>query len=650
MKRTVLFLFLILLTVGSVFGQQQHSFNPKQFHYLWPTEASSFLSSTFGETRAGHFHAALDIKTWGRRGYKVFATRDGIVDRIAIGPRGYGKVIYLKHDDGSYSVYAHLLAFNDHLQQLADSIRFSKDYAFEIDRKIADRNIRVKQGEVIGYSGASGIGPPHLHFELRTPSEKPYNPLLTNLRVRDTIPPQIKGISVEPLSAASSIEGENAIFTKRAWHNNNHYELGTVRASGKIGLGVNVFDQSNKVHNAYAVYELQLTVDGQDLFKSQIDSFSYEETHQMFIDRVYPILENSNQGYQRLFIADGNSLPFYRRDGRNGKLDLPAGTHDVRIRATDYFGNSSTAHLTLNITDQPITHELPPQTEDKQNKIAGNVEDLHWFPNWITFTDSQTQHITVATTDTNSFFKHSNGYALNLENLDNLFMEIPSAGPMQLRRIIPTKRGYLPSANGQGFAVFPEHTFYDSLSVGMSVQKSRSDSIRVHILPEVFPTNKQFSFYISRDSSLTDIQKLAWYKRDEKDREWDLIPTSFTKEYLIGHPETLGTFAILRDTVAPELSRPRLQQRPDGQWLVMVDVNDNLSGLDYPRTKMWVNNKRGIAEFEPEDDRIVYYHPDFEPSSTSPLAVTVEAFDYMGNRQSRTFYLDLSSRNDTAKK
>lgn len=650
MKRTVLFLILTLWIAGSARGQQRHTFNPKQNQYLWPTEASSFLTSTFGETRAGHFHAALDIKTWGRRGYKVFATRDGIVDRIAIGPRGYGKVIYLKHADGSYSVYAHLLAFNDQLQQMADSIRLAENYTFEIDRKIAERNIRVQQGEVIGYSGASGIGPPHLHFELRTPSEKPYNPLLTNLRVRDTIPPQIKGISVEPLSAASAIEGRNAIFTKIAWQKNGYYELGTVRASGKIGLGVNVFDQSNKVHNAYAVYELQLTVDGKDLFKSRIDSFSYNETHQMFIDRVYPILKNSDRGYQRLFIADGNSLPFYRRDGRDGKLNLSPGTHEVRIRATDYFGNSSTAHLRLKISAPQNNHALPPESADKPNGTTGSHDQLHWFPNWITFSDSQIKDITLATTDVGNFYKHDNGYALQLKDMDNLFMKIPSTGPMQLRRIAPANRGYLSAAGGQGFTVFPAHTFYDTVSVGMSVQKSRPDSIRVHILPEVFPTGKQFRFYISRDSSLTDTKKLAWYQLDQDDHEWDLIPTSFTNKYLIGYPETLGTFAILRDTVAPDLSRPRLSRRPDGQWLVMVDVEDNLSGLDYSKTKMWVNNKRGIAEFEPEDDRIVYYHPEFTPSSSSSLTVTVKAFDCMGNKQSRTFYLDLDGRNDTAKK
>jgi ribosome-binding protein aMBF1 (putative translation factor) len=34
--------------------------------------------------------------------------------------------------------------------------------------RIEEKQLFYKQGEVIGYSGSTGIGPPHLHFELRT--------------------------------------------------------------------------------------------------------------------------------------------------------------------------------------------------------------------------------------------------------------------------------------------------------------------------------------------------------------------------------------------------------------------------------------------------------------------------------------------------
>jgi len=641
MKKITLSLFLLLSVLPSISqAQTNNTFNPKLAHYLWPTDATHYLTSTFGETRDGHFHAALDIKTWGQRGYKVFATRDGIIHRIAIGPRGYGKVIYLKHPDGSYSVYAHLLAFRDSLQQFADSIRFAQNYKFQIDTVLDNKKWQVKQGEVIGFSGASGIGPPHLHFELRTPSERPFNPLLTNLKVKDTIPPRILGISVEPKSPNTSIEGENAIYTKRAWKKNHHYELGTIDASGPIGLGIDVYDQSNRVHNVYAVYRLKMSVDGQELFKARVDSFSYNDTDQMYIDRVYPILEKKHDGYQRLYIADGNTLSFYKDRDRNAVLNLPTGTHHVKIRAEDYFGNTSTASLTLKIKKEQIEHP----------KIAGvnqtfatrlNPYSWHWFHNWVTLDSKAFNQLTVASTDSNSFVSHRNGISISLKRLDNFFMNIPGIGPITFQRKTPESVGIITSTNENNYTIFPKDTFYDSVSVGMSVKKIRRDSIQVDILPEAYPLQKDYKFYIQRDSTLTNTSKLSFYKWNREDKKWELIPTQFTSDQIIGKAETLGKFVSLRDTTAPALSNPRLSKRPDGQWLVMVDVRDDLSGINYHRTTISVNNVQGIAEYEPEDDRFVYYLPGWEPSSS--MDISVKAFDKMGNERDEHFHLGSSS-------
>ncbi|HDL17610.1 MAG TPA: hypothetical protein ENH29_00985 [Bacteroidetes bacterium] len=63
-------------------------------NYLWPTDAGHNLTSSFAEFWSGHFHAGIDIKTWGREGYKVFATRSGYVWKVRISPFGYGRVIY----------------------------------------------------------------------------------------------------------------------------------------------------------------------------------------------------------------------------------------------------------------------------------------------------------------------------------------------------------------------------------------------------------------------------------------------------------------------------------------------------------------------------------------------------------------------------
>ncbi|MGD8748228.1 MAG: M23 family metallopeptidase [Balneolaceae bacterium] len=636
---------LFCLLPGISRAQTGQAFNPRLAHYLWPTNATHYLTSTFGETRDGHFHAALDIKTWGQRGYKVFATRDGIVHRIAIGPRGYGKVIYLKHNDGSYSVYAHLLAFKDSLQQLADSIRFAENYKFEIDQVIEDKKIHVKQGDVIGYSGASGIGPPHLHFELRTPDEKPFNPLLTNLKIKDDIPPKILGISVEPRSPNTSIEGKNHIYIRKARKHNHHFELGTITASGPIGLGIDVYDQSNRVHNVYAVYKLKLSVDGEELFKARIDSFSYDETGQMYIDRVYPILQRTHEGYQRLYIADGNSLPFYQDRNRDAVLDLSPGNHKVKIRAEDYFGNASTATLTLSIKDEKIEHPtLAGLRDPKQRRL--NPYNWNWFDDWVTLSKNNFRELVLGSTDPSKFVLHHNDIAIDLKKLDNLFMNIPGIGPLSFQRKVPGKIGIIQSANQEGYAIFPRHTFYDSVSVAMNVKKRGQNSIRVDILPEAYPLRNNYKFHIRRDSNFVDISKLSFYKWDREDHEWDIIPTHFTDHQIIAEAESLGSFQTLKDTTAPKLNNPRLSKRPDGQWLVMINAKDDLSGIDYQKTEISVNGIRGIAEYEPEDDRFVYYRPGFTPASSMRISIT--AFDKMNNK--RVQYFTLGDNRDKAKK
>ncbi|HET7675580.1 MAG TPA: peptidoglycan DD-metalloendopeptidase family protein [Gammaproteobacteria bacterium] len=94
-------------------------------------------------------------------GEVTFRGRDG----------GYGNLIIIHNRDGKYSTrYAHLLRF-------AKGIRVGA---------------RVRQGEVIGYVGATGLTTgPHLHFEIRVDGVAE-NPL--TVKLPDTVPdPQFAG-------------------------------------------------------------------------------------------------------------------------------------------------------------------------------------------------------------------------------------------------------------------------------------------------------------------------------------------------------------------------------------------------------------------------------------------------------------------------
>ncbi|HBH35789.1 MAG TPA: peptidase M23 [Gammaproteobacteria bacterium] len=95
------------------------------------------------------------------KGTPVWATADGTVSIIGR-QRGYGKVIYLKH--GKYTtVYGHLSAF----------------------KRGMTKGRRVRQNEVIGYVGSTGLATgPHLHYEFRI-NGKHVNPLSHRLPIAD---------------------------------------------------------------------------------------------------------------------------------------------------------------------------------------------------------------------------------------------------------------------------------------------------------------------------------------------------------------------------------------------------------------------------------------------------------------------------------
>lgn len=82
-------------------------------YYLFPIKPGeqNFLAGNMSEIRSNHFHTGLDIKTEGRQGLPVHASADGYVAKIKVSSFGYGNVLYLKHPNGTSTVYAHLKDF-----------------------------------------------------------------------------------------------------------------------------------------------------------------------------------------------------------------------------------------------------------------------------------------------------------------------------------------------------------------------------------------------------------------------------------------------------------------------------------------------------------------------------------------------------------
>lgn len=76
-------------------------------------------------------------------GTPIYATADGVVDRLDVSFSGYGKMIEIDHGFGYRTRYAHMHGF---------AVRQGQ---------------RVKRGDLIGYVGDTGLSTaPHLHYEV----------------------------------------------------------------------------------------------------------------------------------------------------------------------------------------------------------------------------------------------------------------------------------------------------------------------------------------------------------------------------------------------------------------------------------------------------------------------------------------------------
>lgn len=346
-------------TTSAISSQAQNTPTTKTSEYIWPTNASGIVTSTFGEYRRTHFHAGIDISTNERTGYPVYATRDGYVANISISPNGYGKALTLNHADGFSTVYMHLERFNARLQARAEAEQHRLcQYPIEVDCQPKDYPVR--RGTVIAYTGNTGSGPAHLHFEVRDPNHNPVNPLcFERFASADEVPPAIEKLALIPTSERSLVNGhwtpvvfKTSRLSAEAWEVHD-----TLRVTGEAGIAVSVRDQANGTHHRRGVYKHAAYVDDSLLFSVQLDrlpSRSWQESG-LYFDWH---LRDAGWGkFERLYADSPSHLPFYHPHRRGAGLLTPAtigqGVHRLRVVCTDFRGNSSELNAHIVLTEMP---------------------------------------------------------------------------------------------------------------------------------------------------------------------------------------------------------------------------------------------------------------------------------------------------------
>ncbi len=353
-----------------------------------PLEIPLILSGTFAELRSNHFHSGIDVKTQQRTGLKVKASAGGYVSRIKISHYGYGKALYIIHPNGYTTVYAHLKKFNPEIEAYIKKQQYIKE-TFEIELFPKPEELVVLKNDLVAYSGNSGgSGGPHLHFEIRDNAERPINPMLFGIEVKDTKLPTITSIFAYPLDENSHINNRNTKQQLRLIPlKNGDYTVENIEAFGKIGFGITTWDRQDLAVNKNGVSNIQSFINGSKNFEIDFKRFSFSETKHINQLIDYKHLKTKRQRVQKLFI-ENSPLSLYKDVRNNGFLRIEDSTYLVfKIKVSDF--KSNTSWVTISIKGSKSTSIKPkksPITDyyisaDKSTFLKEDNIKVDIFPN-----------------------------------------------------------------------------------------------------------------------------------------------------------------------------------------------------------------------------------------------------------------------------
>ncbi len=388
------------------------------------------VAGSFGELRPNHFHAGVDFSANYKIGDPVYAPADGIVNRLKVSSFGYGKALYLKHTNGYTTVYGHLSAYNDKIDDYVNQKHY-ENKKFEMELFPLANELLVKKGDIIGYIGnTGGSGGPHLHYEIRdTQTEHILNPIAVSLKdkITDTEQAIINGVYVYPLTNETIINNGNSFFEVALNKVNNTYNSETIQAKGSIGFGINTHDTQNGSRGKNGIYKIVTYLNGSKYFEVVFDEFSFDESKYLnqYID--YKYYQISGNRIQKLFIINDLPLSLIKIKKNNGQIKLEDNADfNFKIEVFDAHDNKQTINIPIKYHDyQPIEKSKPTGKYIDYLKDYA-FEDKNVSVEWDARTFFEDVHLNIDFSD-NILVLHKDEYPVQ-KNI-NIKMIIPDDYP-----------------------------------------------------------------------------------------------------------------------------------------------------------------------------------------------------------------------------
>ncbi|MBS1651543.1 MAG: M23 family metallopeptidase [Bacteroidetes bacterium] len=489
--------------------------NASSQNYTWPIDSPLIITGNYGELRPNHFHAGIDFTTNGRENLPVYASEKGTISRIKINSAGYGKCIYIAHDNGQTTVYAHLNKFANEIAKVIEEEQY-KQKKYEVD--FIPQNIKIIKKQLIAYSGNTGNSTgPHLHFEIRdSKSEIPQNPLRI-LKYSDTIKPNLTHVLFYNLNDTSNPKPIKAIALKIDEINPIPINL----PYKTIGIGFSGYDISLHNGNKNNIYEAKLFCDDNLIYHHKLGGIAFEE--QKFVNEFSQKFEEKK--FQKCFLPTVFPVGLYVEAFNKGRLLFnDSAIHKIKILVFDESGNNSSKTFY-------IKSKLHSEFIKSKGNITVNCSEKYYnsVSGISLFIPEKTLYYTQALTLENKI-EQNGSFALlplsvNLKSGIKLALKVPEKFSVQREKI----------AIQNGNTVLVPKLTNDSLvfftsSLGMFQLKI--DSVAPTIKKINRSNNQQLIFQIN--DNLSGIGNYNLYLNEA----WTLIEFDFKTKRLIYTPNT----------------------------------------------------------------------------------------------------------------
>ncbi|MBL7033191.1 MAG: M23 family metallopeptidase [Candidatus Delongbacteria bacterium] len=556
------------------------------------------ITSGFGDSRQTHFHAGIDISTVGKEGIPVIAVASGHVSRLKVRHHGYGRALYYDTTTGVRAVYAHLSRFTRQIDSLVLAEQLVRG-SYEVEFYPSADQLQFVAGDTLGWSGQSGAGHPHLHFELRTLDDIAINPQRLYPHNPTGEAPRAQALLAVPCDPGTRING---FPWPLQLQNGDQFNC-----NGPVRFYYTATQANLPQQSPLPVRRAELRLDDRLLFFHN-DSLDFEQNGWW---RVLPPLAGSDW---RL-LNQHNLMSDSTIDQEC--LEIPTGTH-LQLIVEDDSGLQDT--LTCDVSQ--LIGGTPPVSREEWRLFAG------WLLVGADLLD-QTQipasfSVKLLASDCFQLVPTTPGlFQLCLDSLrtflylDNKMEDQISCGPWQL------------SLDQEP----PEPLLLELVWDGERIRLSPADL--------VLPQPLRLSIALTG--------RLNWLYQ-KQGREWQPVTCSSNSagDTLYHTLRYAGEYAILSDTLPPGI----VFRHPSGanplvgfDEQVQIQLTDALSGVyDF---SCRVDRIVVYPEYDADRDRLLFHHDSRIAPGDHQLQV--EVTDRVGNRRQRSLEYRLLPLEDSGK-